>query len=661
MSDVFISYKQDEREAVQIIASSLNDLKVAVWFDTKLRAGGSFDEEISAALTSAKAVLVCWTPAAIESEWVRGEAAQGHESGRYVACFLQPTKLIPPFNLIQTENLCAWSGQHDDPAWIKLLDRIGELTSRPGLSSYHQVMRPGAPLGELKTWANANGADPLADNVWARIQLLEGEDAAARIAREREEARGAGERRKAQAEKSRRLARERGLRDPAAERRRFIALVGSVAAVALLSIGAIVYFVDMQGRDRTLRDEVTTTALAREFIHENSWHPIAARGEQKLQALDAEAWRLAQENGSIAALRQYIADSEPAPQGAFIPQAQVALAEAERVMEVQRLLARLDIYEGEVNGSYDEATRQAIRVFRFRFNLTVNDQIDDALMAEIQEALTWWVSPRLDELRTDTLGRPTEAELVRLANILGVEAATMFAVVEVESGRMGGFAPDGRMFILFEPHLFSRMTNRRYDATNPRVSYRSRNPRAYPRTQEERWRQLEEAYALDPNAALSATSWGSTQILGMNFQRCGFETVGEFVRFMAQSEANQLEATLVGFVRANNAADELQRKDWEGFAGIYNGSGQVERYGALLRDAYAREVARIEAERTGARAVTNAAPDASTPSPAAGTPVDSIDIPDTGESPLDWPFSALLALLMISVAAMFALLRMRRA
>jgi hypothetical protein len=32
--------------------------------------------------------------------------------------------------------------------------------------------------------------------------------------------------------------------------------------------------------------------------------------------------------------------------------------------------------------------------------------------------------------------------------------------------------------------------------------------------------------------------------------------------------------------------DELQALDWEGFARIYNGSGQVEKYGRLLREAY---------------------------------------------------------------------------
>jgi hypothetical protein len=54
---------------------------------------------------------------------------------------------------------------------------------------------------------------------------------------------------------------------------------------------------------------------------------------------------------------------------------------------------------------------------------------------------------------------------------------------------------------------------------------------------------------------------------------------------MAQSEARML-AAFEQFVRTNNILDELQRKDWEGFARVYNGPGQVDVYGKLLRDAY---------------------------------------------------------------------------
>jgi hypothetical protein len=40
-------------------------------------------------------------------------------------------------------------------------------------------MRAGASIQELKDWAQANGADPLSDTVWARIAVVEGDGAEA--------------------------------------------------------------------------------------------------------------------------------------------------------------------------------------------------------------------------------------------------------------------------------------------------------------------------------------------------------------------------------------------------------------------------------------------------------------------------------------------------
>jgi hypothetical protein len=406
---------------VQIIASFLADLKLDVWFDTKLRAGGSFDEEIATALQAAKAVLVCWTHAAIQSEWVRAEATQGRDRNRLVACFLQPTELIPPFNLVHAENLTSWAGQTEDPAWIKLLERIGELTGRSGLASYHAAMRAGASIQELKDWAQANGADPLSDTVWARIAVVEGEGAEARLARERAEARAAAERRKAQAEKSRRLIRERGLRDPARERRRYLMMVGSIVTIFILSIGAVLYFTDAQDRDHFLRDEVTTTEQARAFLADRTWrhwHPITGAARQKFDRLDSERWLMARADGSIAALQAYIADAQHDPHGNFLNEAGKMLASAEQVIPVQRSLARMRVYNGPINGAKDRATQDAIALFRYRWNMPVSTEIDDALT--LDRALEWWTHPRLEELRAHSLEAPTEADYLRFAEILGM-------------------------------------------------------------------------------------------------------------------------------------------------------------------------------------------------------------------------------------------------
>lgn len=193
----------------------------------------------------------------------------------------------------------------------------------------------------------------------------------------------------------------------------------------------------------------------------------------------------------------------------------------------------------------------------------------------------------LDSLVAGSAAPLTRADFESVAAELGCEVEAVQAVVEVESGSLGAFAPNGKPVILYEPHIFSRRTNRQYDATHPTISYRSWDASKYPRTQDGRWAQLREAYALDPEQAVASASWGLFQIMGFNHNACGFPSAKEFVSDMCRSQAQQLKA-FAKFVKANNLADELVRKDWEGFAAGYNGQGQVERYGRLMREAYER-------------------------------------------------------------------------
>jgi hypothetical protein len=179
----------------------------------------------------------------------------------------------------------------------------------------------------------------------------------------------------------------------------------------------------------------------------------------------------------------------------------------------------------------------------------------------------------------------TVADYDAVAASLGCEPAALRAVAKVESVG-AGFAADGRLIILFEPHLFSRATNRKFDASHPHLSYPNWGAQSYPRAQADRWAQLAEAYALDPVAAVSSASYGMFQILGLNFAVCGFADPKAFVADMAKSEERQLKA-FEAFVRGKGLVDELQKRDWAGFAAVYNGPGQVEKYSKLLSTAYA--------------------------------------------------------------------------
>jgi hypothetical protein len=192
----------------------------------------------------------------------------------------------------------------------------------------------------------------------------------------------------------------------------------------------------------------------------------------------------------------------------------------------------------------------------------------------------------LGSLRKQSDAPLRRADFEEVAGRLGCEWEAVAAVAEVESGPLGGFGQDGRPVILFERHLFSRKTNSQYDTSHPSIS--NRTPGGYPRTQADRWAQLEQAYALAPEEALQSASYGRFQVLGQNFPNLGMANAHDYVAKLARSEKDQLEA-FEGFVRANGLADELQRKDWAGFASRYNGPGYAaNQYDVKMAEAYSR-------------------------------------------------------------------------
>jgi N-acetylmuramidase len=193
----------------------------------------------------------------------------------------------------------------------------------------------------------------------------------------------------------------------------------------------------------------------------------------------------------------------------------------------------------------------------------------------------------LTSLRAQDPRALTVDDFAAAAQRLGCEREAIQAIVQVESGPGGAFGPDGRPVILYEPHIFSRRTQRRYDASHPNISYPSWDRTRYPRDQAGRWSQLAEAFALDPENAVASASYGLFQIMGFNHRLCGFDTAQAFVADYCQSQVRQLMA-FEAYIRNTGLTDELQRLDWEGFARGYNGPGQVERYGRLMREAYNR-------------------------------------------------------------------------
>jgi hypothetical protein len=145
MADVFISYARDDRARVERVNRALRELDLEVWIDLRLAPGERFDDAIAREAHAAGAMLVCWTPKAAASEWVRDEAMIGRERKVLVPVKLEPCALPFGFAQLQTEDLSRWDGALNDPVWLNVLSRLQELTKQSDLSRVACVEAQGAP------------------------------------------------------------------------------------------------------------------------------------------------------------------------------------------------------------------------------------------------------------------------------------------------------------------------------------------------------------------------------------------------------------------------------------------------------------------------------------------------------------------------------------
>jgi hypothetical protein len=167
------------------------------------------------------------------------------------------------------------------------------------------------------------------------------------------------------------------------------------------------------------------------------------------------------------------------------------------------------------------------------------------------------------------------------------------AVAEVESSG-GGFLSDGRVKILFEGHKFYKYTNGAYAQSHPTICYKNwtkafyaKGPNADVRGAGELAR-LDEAIALDRTAALMSASYGKFQVMGFNFQTCGFANVEDFYAAMQVSEGEHLKA-FCNFIVGNSLDGALRAHSWAKLAAGYNGPAWKDNaYDTKLAAAFAK-------------------------------------------------------------------------
>lgn len=161
------------------------------------------------------------------------------------------------------------------------------------------------------------------------------------------------------------------------------------------------------------------------------------------------------------------------------------------------------------------------------------------------------------------------------AKIWGVEVAAILAVKSVESSG-DGLLPTGEPKILFERHQFYRLLSGKFgkpfadDVMRKYPNLCNTVRGGYYGGQREHTDRLQPAVKIDRDCALQATSWGAYQVMGFNWNTLGYGSMQAFINDMYAGEPGQFRG-FCRFIEAFELVDELQRKDWAGFARVYNG------------------------------------------------------------------------------------------
>ena len=112
VTDVFLSYKAEDRSRLAPLVEALEANGLSVWWDAHIGGGSDWRESIEQNLERAKCVVVVWSRRSVgpNGRFVRDEATRAQRNGTYLPVRID--KVEPPLGFGETQaiSLIHWNG-----------------------------------------------------------------------------------------------------------------------------------------------------------------------------------------------------------------------------------------------------------------------------------------------------------------------------------------------------------------------------------------------------------------------------------------------------------------------------------------------------------------------------------------------------------------------
>ena len=125
-TDVFVSYKAEDRARLSPLVKALETEGFTVWWDAHIGGGTDWREEIQQHLDAASCVIVAWSHRSVgpEGHFVCDEAARAKKAGSYVP--IKIDEVDPPlgFGGVQALSFVGWKSKRNDPRFRALVNAV---------------------------------------------------------------------------------------------------------------------------------------------------------------------------------------------------------------------------------------------------------------------------------------------------------------------------------------------------------------------------------------------------------------------------------------------------------------------------------------------------------------------------------------------------------
>jgi serine/threonine-protein kinase len=180
-TDVFVSYKAEDRARLRPLVAALEAEGLSVWWDTHIGAGSHWREDIEQHLDAAKCVIVAWSKRSVgpEGDFVRDEASRARKRGAYLPIRIDPVDPPLGFGEVQAISLKGWKGDRSDPRFRTIVEVVRRRIAGENVA---HVKRESATPGISRRTAVAGAVVAVAGAAGGWLLLRPGSAGARRIA-----------------------------------------------------------------------------------------------------------------------------------------------------------------------------------------------------------------------------------------------------------------------------------------------------------------------------------------------------------------------------------------------------------------------------------------------------------------------------------------------